>query len=255
MRKTLLFLVMMLVVSSYELKAQTNVQVFYDLGKDRHQMTSTIEGFYNDDWGSTFFFIDLDYKLRQKDGNNSPFGAYMEFARALNFWKDSKLAPLSLRVEYNGGATQAYGIDHAFLTGVEYFMHSADFKNTLTLQANLKFITYQGSGVRSKLPMQFTAVWGMKDFLGVRNLSFSGFADLWWQEHTVVGWDSDLGGYNWADPKNSHICFLSEPQIWYNLGDAFQNHLNVGGELELSYDFGSSKGFWARPCLGIKWQF
>jgi hypothetical protein len=32
-------------------------------------------------------------------------------------------------------------------------------------------------------------------------------------------------------------------------------NFNIGGEVELSYDFGSSLGFWVRPCAGIKWVF
>jgi hypothetical protein len=46
--------------------------------------------------------------------------------------------------------------------------------------------------------------------------------------------------------------FISEPQLWYNCGT---EHFNIGGEVELSYDFGSTRGFRARPCLGIKWVF
>ena len=59
----------------------TNIQIFYDLGADRHIMTSTIEGFYNDPWGNTFFFVDHDYT----PGNHFMDGTYMEIARCLNF--------------------------------------------------------------------------------------------------------------------------------------------------------------------------
>lgn len=40
-------------------KAQTNLQVFYDFGKDRGHVTTTIEGFYPDSWGNTFFFVTM----------------------------------------------------------------------------------------------------------------------------------------------------------------------------------------------------
>ena len=54
--------------------AQTNIQIFYDFGRDRKQVTTTLEGFYSDKWGNTFFFIDYDYKARKADGNKAPCG-------------------------------------------------------------------------------------------------------------------------------------------------------------------------------------
>ena len=41
--------------------AQTNLQVFYDFGEYRKNVTTTLEMFKSDDWGSTFFFVDYDY--------------------------------------------------------------------------------------------------------------------------------------------------------------------------------------------------
>ena len=54
-------------------KAQTNLQIFYDLAKDRGHFTTTLEGFYNDPWGNTFFFIDYDFN--DKDTQNRQIGA------------------------------------------------------------------------------------------------------------------------------------------------------------------------------------
>ena len=33
------------------------------------------------------------------------------------------------------------------------------------------------------------------------------------------------------------------------------DNLNIGTEVELSYNFGTGKGFFVRPCLGTKWVF
>ena len=33
------------------------------------------------------------------------------------------------------------------------------------------------------------------------------------------------------------------------------DNLNIGTEIELSYNFGTGKGFFVRPCLGTKWVF
>ena len=70
----------------------TNIQIFYDFGKDRKIATTTLEGFYNDPWGNTFFFIDHDFntkKTQGTEGNKAISGSYMEIARCLNFWQES----------------------------------------------------------------------------------------------------------------------------------------------------------------------
>ena len=216
--------------------AQTNFQTFYDFG--RKHFTTTLEGFHQDNWGNTFFFIDYDYN--NKDGNKiiSPSNTYFEIARCLNFWGDTALAPLSLQVEYNGGFgmatnTPAYGlgtafpVNSAFLFGVDWFLHSGDFNNTL----NLKLLYKKFVGMPSKIPMQFTAVWGLQDLFGLTGLRFSGFADVWCEY--------------------DHVVFLSEPQLWFQLFD----HFNIGGEVELSYNFAGMQGFHVMPCIGTKWVF
>lgn len=259
LKKTFFAAVVALMAFSQMAKAQTNLQIFYDFGRDRKQVTTTLEGFYGDKWGNTFFFIDYDYKAKKADGNKAPCGTYFEIARCLNFWQDSKLAPLSLHVEYNGGVYSAYNINHAFLGGLDWFIHSKDFKNTLNLKVLGKYIVYDkatdGSRPHSKVPMQFTAVWGMQDLFNVKGLRFSGFADFWWQNHSVAKIDGN-GNFKMDTWKTSDIVFIAEPQLWYAVGQHFGvDNLNVGTEIELSYDFGSGSGFWCRPCLGVKWVF
>lgn len=239
-------------VFSIGAKAQTNFQTFYDFGSDRGHFTTTLEGFHQDGWGNTFFFIDYDYNNKVDGRVISPNGTYFEIARCLNFWQNSALSPFSWQIEYNGGVYAAFPVNNAFLTGVDCFMHSAGFRNTLNLKVLYKHIMYADKNTRSNLPLQFTAVWGLRDLFGVTGLSFSGFADFWWEEHGLF---ADKNG-TLAAPETSHFVFLSEPQLWYNVGRHFGvKNLNVGGEVELSYDFGSSKGFWVRPCVGTKWVF
>ena len=230
----------------------TNLQFFYDFGKDRKIITTTLEGFYNDPWGNTFFFIDYDYNP-QKGGTtaepqqNRPGGSYWEIARCFNFWQNSAVNFLSLQVEYNGGVYRSYPINHALLAGVDFFVHSKDFKNTF----NFKLLYKKIWGNQGNVPLQFTFVWGMQDLFGVTGLRFSGFADVWGEKHTVYP-----GGDFTKPAEESSFVFISEPQLWYSVGQHFGcPNLNIGGELELSYDFGSAKGFWCRPCLGAKWVF
>ena len=221
-------------------KAQTNLQIFYDFGPDRQHVTTTLEGFYNDNWGNTFFFIDHDFG---KDANGkvfSPSGTYFEIARCLNFWQNSALAPLSLQVEYNGGVYNGYGINNAFLTGVDYFVHNADFSNTFNFKLLGKTFS---KGVTSDIPLQFTFVWGCDDFCKAPGLRFSGFLDIWGERF---------------DGKQSFVL-ISEPQLWYNVGRWFKcPNLHIGTEIEFSYNFNSGtpgSGFMCNPCLGVKWCF
>ena len=221
--------------------AQTNLQTFYDFGKNRGHFTTTLEGFYNDNWGNTFFFIDYDYNFRDSNDNvQAPSGSYMEIARCINFWQDSALAPLSLQVEYNG----LVGVNQNFLFGVDWFVHNADFSNTFNFKILGKTFS---KGVTSDFPLQFTFVWGMQDILGVKGLRFSGFADIWGEN--VINFMEDLS-------KSKKFVFISEPQLWYNIGQHIGvPNLNIGTEIEFSCNFAGYDGFYARPCLGTKWVF
>ena len=228
--------------------AQTNLQVFYDFGEYRKNVTTTLEMFKGDDWGSTFFFVDYDYA--DKDARDvNIWGArssYFEIARALNFWQESALGALSAHVEFNAGI--GFG-NRNWLFGAEYFLHNADFSNTFTFE--LLYKTFN-KNAKSDIPLQFTFVWGMNNLLGVEGLKFSGFCDLWGE--TTDFWY----GSGQSDPlaEAGKFVFLSEPQLWYNVGSLFGcPNFNVGGEVELGYNFAGCKGFTCNPCLGAKWDF
>ena len=241
MSKKLILAAFAALAFGFAAKAQTNLQTFYDFGKDRDHFTTTLEGFYNDNWGNTFFFIDYDYNAKNdKKVNQAPSGSYMEIARCLNFWQDSQLAPLSLQVEYNG----LVGYNQNFLFGVDYFLHNADFSNTFNFK--LLYKTFS-EGIKSDLPLQFTFVWGMQDIFGVQGLRFSGFADIWGEKvYTFME----------KETEERNFVFISEPQIWYNLGRHFGcDNFHIGSEVELSVNFAGYDGFYARPCIGTKWVF
>ena len=214
----------------------TNLQLFWDFGDDRHHVTSTYEMFHGDSWGNTFFFIDVDYNFHNTEGKNiGPSGAYTEIARCLNFWQGSKLKDLSLQVEYDGGLGSMFGgytVNHAFLVGANYLIHSEDYKNTFNVEVLFKKFV----GLDQCLPMQFTGVWGLQDLFGARGLRFCGFFDVWWEGNKCI--------------------FLSEPQLWYSVGQFFKcPNLNIGGEVEISNNFAGVDGWKCRPCLGVKWVF
>ncbi len=241
-----LFVLAALATLGLSLKAQTNFQTFYDLS--REHFTTTLEGFYGDKWGNTFFFIDYDFNgnNRPDGGKNLASGSYFEIARCLNFWQDTQLAPLSLHVEYNGGIGFP---SQNFLFGLDFFVHNANFSNTFNFKILGKTFS---KGTTSDFPLQFTFVWGMQDIFGVKGLRFSGFADIWGEN--VVAFAEDPTSDKFL--KSAKFQFLSEPQLWYNIGRHFGvDNLNIGGEVEFSYNFAGYDGFHVRPCIGTKWVF
>ena len=246
MKKTIIVAVAALALAQVA-SAQTNLQMFYDLG--RGYATTTFEGFYADNWGDTFFFIDHYYATkadRDNTGAGSAInGSYFEIERNLNFWKDSKLADLSLHVEYDGAS---WGAGVACV-GVNYFMHSEDFKNIYNVA--VMYDHHIGYGTAS-VPVKFTGVWGMQDIFGVEGLRFSGFIDIWGLDNSF---DTDGNILNGTE-KDTKITILSEPQLWYNVGKHIGvDNLNVGGEVELSFNFAGNCGFMCNPCIGTKWVF
>ena len=258
-------------ISTYAVDA--NLQIFYDFGSKgticdhtrTSRITTTIELFHPDAWGSTFFFVDIDYSLHKEDGLHTPFGAYWEITRSFNFWQNSKAKDLSFHLEYNGGCgihgndtILGFPINHTVLVGPEYFLHTPDYKNTFMLQLLFKYMASQanlwdykddnGHWVHQKgnqIPLQFTFTWTCKDFCTAPGLTFNGFIDLWGEK---------ISNASRPEPYQS-VVFLSEPQLWYSIGQWFKcPGLCIGTEIEFSVNY-CGKGFMCNPCLGIKWNF
>lgn len=212
-----------------------NVQLHYDFGslfyekdmKDRPQFTSTVEMFKPDKWGSTYFFVDMDY-------NSKGIAlAYWEIARELRFWTP----PFSAHIEYNGGVTNGGSMNNAYLIGASYTYNSPDFTKGFTFTPMYKYIQKNPSPNN----FQLTATWYLH-FAKNGLCTFSGFAD-WWRE---------------VNPHGNFI-FLSEPQFWVNLnkikGVDEKFKLSVGSEVEISHNFAFRNGLYVIPTLAIKWSF
>ena len=211
-----------------------NIQVLYDT--DRGCVTSTVEMFRPDAYGSTYFFVDIDASPKVS-------GAYWEISRELNFWQDTELSWLSAHLEYNGGLNSTAGMfNNSWLVGATYSGHSKDFSKTWSLSAMYKAIpgTVDVLGNCQMHNFQITGVWGIRFANGW--CDFSGFFDFW-REHRP-----------WQETS---FIFLSEPQFWVNLNKIKgweKINLSVGGEVELSVNF-YKKGFAALPAVGAKWTF
>ena len=208
-----------------------NIQLHYDMGKDRGYLTSTVEMFKPDKLGNTFFFIDFDYGVGDVEGVSL---SYFEIARCFKLGK----SPFSWHTEYNGGFGQwkagniggAYAINNAWLTGVDYSWNASDFSRGFSLKVLYKNIANTLDDKPNNF--QLTGVWYLNFCKG--KMSFNGFADFW-KETTLFG----------------DYIFLAEPQLWYNAS----SHFAVGSEVELSNNFGGMDGFKIMPTLGAKYTF
>ncbi len=205
-----------------------NIQLHYDMGEGRKMLTSTVEMFKPDNYGSTFFFVDMDYGSDDSNVDNGISLAYWELARAFKWNETQKFMP---RVEYNGGVMIIddvnYSIENCWLAGIERTWASADFSKILTLQANYKYIKD-----KEDASFQVTAVWTIQMLEG--KLTFAGFADFWKEE---MYWGTDYR-------------FLSEPQLWYNPCKNF----SLGTEVEFSNNFVGDE-FAVLPTLAVKYTF
>jgi len=230
----------LMAVAALSANAQ-NIQLHYDFGRniysneeaDRQKVTATLEQFKADDWGSWYYFFDVD--LTSKTTRS----IYTEISREINLGKN---LPLAAHVEYDGGLWHAPAIGNgsyqqAGLAGIAYNGHNADFSKTWSVQALYKQFFKSYEGTHSYASFQLTGVWGL-NFLD-NKMTFSGFIDFWRGEKA-----------------NNHGCLviLSEPQLWYNVN----KHFSVGTEVEFSNNFivnyYNDKTFFVNPTLGVKWN-
>lgn len=235
-----IFTIALLAVAALSANAQ-NIQLHYDFGRniysneeaDRQKVTATLEQFKADDWGSWYYFFDVD--LTSKTTRS----IYTEISREINLGKN---LPLAAHVEYDGGLWHAPAIGNgsyqqAGLAGIAYNGHNADFSKTWSVQALYKQFFKSYEGTHSYASFQLTGVWGL-NFLD-NKMTFSGFIDFWRGEKA-----------------NNHGCLviLSEPQLWYNVN----KHFSVGTEVEFSNNFivnyYNDKTFFVNPTLGVKWN-
>lgn len=218
----------MFVFTTTSIMYAQNLQVHYDLGKDRKYITTTLEMFKPDAYGNTFFFVDMDYDSNNAKGITL---AYWEIARV---FKTQKM-PIGIHVEYNGGMVRgkdfAAAINSAWLAGVDYSVNAPDFSKGFSIKALYKNIVDKHDA-----SFQLTGVWYLH-FLD-KKMTFNGFMDFW-KEDSVF------------EKNTTKFIFISEPQIWYHLNKYF----SIGGEVEIANNFGGVEGFAVNPTLGMKWNF
>ena len=229
------FCLALMAVAAMGVSAQ-NIQVHYDFGRNiypdqedgRQKVTVTLEQFKADQWGSWYYFVDVDLT------NKFTEGAYTEISREFNIGKKGFAA----HVEYDGGLSKSGSFQQAALLGGAYDGHNADFSKTWSVQLMYKrfFKSYDYTSPYNSV--QLTGVWGLN--FANKKCTFSGFVDFWRGEKAN---------------GNGQLVVLSEPQFWYNVTD----HFSVGGEVEISnnfiYNTYDDKSFFVNPTLAVKWNF
>ena len=123
----------MMAIAALTVNAQ-NIQLHYDFGRNiypdeesaRQKVTVTLEQFKADNWGSWYYFVDVDLSRKET------LGAYTEISREINFIK--KL-PFAVHVEYNGGLGSRSGsYQQAALAGIAYNGNTPNYTATWSLQ-------------------------------------------------------------------------------------------------------------------------
>lgn len=235
-----------IVMAAFLSVSAQNVQFHYDFGhlydnlSSRPSVTTTVEFYKPDKWGSTFFFTDLDY---QRDG---VAGAYWEIAREFSLTANRQWA---VHLEYDGGLSsdeetwQATRFQHTVLLGGAWNLASRDFSRTLSVQLMYKYyFKNRHYCARPYSSFQLTEVWSTT--FARRLCTFSGYCDLWY-----------------SPDVNGKLIVQSEPQFWFNL-NALKGwegiNLSIGSEVEISNNFiyddtGRNNKLYAIPTVALKW--
>ena len=241
MKKITLFA--MLFIAAISIEAQ-NIQLHYDFGRNiypheedgRPKVTVTVEQFKADQWGSWFYFVDIDMSRKFTEG------AYTEISREFNLGKHS---PFAAHIEYNGGLNRFGSFQQAALIGPAWNGHNADFSKTYSVQLMYKQFFKSYNDTHSYASVQLTGVWGIT--FANKACTFSGYIDF------LRGEDANNHG---------QLVIQSEPQFWYNFNSikGLENtNLSIGTEVEFGYNFifntYNNRDTFINPTLALKWTF
>ena len=199
-----------------------NLQLHYEASEDREYFVSTLEMFKPDNYGSTFWFVDMEYAAPGVKGVSL---SYWEIARSFTL----PLNNLSATVQYNDGVANFGFLGQVWLAGVNYYLDLG----FVALPIDILYRAAQGA---DSPDFQLTTTWFVPLMDG--HVEFSGFVDFWSQDK--MGTD------------DKQFVVLAEPQIWYNANE----HLSIGSEVEISNNFiFGADGIQALPTLGLRWSF
>jgi hypothetical protein len=218
-----------------------NLQLHYDLGKERKFFTSTLEMFKPDSFGSTYWFVDLDFNFPGSPRSMS--AAYWEISRDFYIpWlkNNPDLKYLGFHLEYNDGFTAfrdsgemmgAASYNSVFLTGFSYPVKIGEVKIVTQLLCRMP------RGMDGFPDVQLTLVWFQPV---LRNkVLITGFIDFWTQDKI-------------AQPDKKEVVIQTEPQFWFMV----LPRLAIGSEIEISHNFPVGPRDWQiNPTVAFRWEF
>jgi hypothetical protein len=233
-------LALLLLLPPLFIEAQ-NLQLHYDLGKERKFFTATLEMFRPDSLGSTFWFVDLDFNFPGSPRSMS--AAYWEISREFYmpwFKRNPSLKNLGVHLEYNDGFTAfrdsgemmgAASYNSVFLTGFSYPVKIG--KVNISTQALLRI----PRGMDGFPDFQLTLVWFQPVF---RNrVLITGYIDFWTQDKIAGSGDKEM-------------VIQTEPQFWFMI----LPKLAIGSEIEISHNFPVGPHPWqVNPTVAFRWEF
>ncbi len=230
--------IVILIGASLAAAAQTDVRGLWVFGNNNAR--ATLEGWYTDKIGDSFFVSDFDFKAEPF----SPSNAYLELARDFNFWKGVPvLRGFSLHAEFNG----RLNMDNC--NGLFGLSWSAPLEKDL-FRATVSYKLFNG-GASSVVPVQITLMWRLHDLCCIRGLEFRGLFMVWGE--TVKYW---YGDENPLAAGTGYYIACAQPQLWYALGQFFgADQLSIGGQVDLGFNWMGKSGFSACPAAGVKWRF
>ena len=165
-------LLLLVLLAPFARPAQAqNIQLHYDFGRQlyakdqptRPRWTTTVEQFRPDRWGNTFYFIDMNY------ANEGVESAYWEISREFSLGK----TPFAAHIEYDGGLSNKFSYNNAYLVGVTYAWNAPSHHAGFTITPMYKYLAKQSK----PNSWQLTGTWYRHFAAGA--VTFCGFADVW----------------------------------------------------------------------------
>ena len=196
-------------MSAFTAQAQ-NIQLHYDFGRNiypdeedgRQKATITLEQFKADNWGSWYYFVDIDVSRKETKG------AYTEISREFNLGKQS---PFAAHVEYDGGLGSRSGsYQQAALVGAAYNGHTGDFSTTWSVQLLYKRFFKLSDFNGAYNSAQLTGVWGEDPGNGHGRLIILSEPQFWFNatEHFSIGSEVEISNnfiYNTYNDKTFFV--------------------------------------------------
>ncbi len=219
----------------------TELQVHADLDREPIKSdiwTLTLEHTSEWKYGDNYFFLDIEGKPDSKAEADT---LYFEYAPrfSLDNIFGSKMLPgtflgeLYATIQYNDSG-------HELTNAVWLYGISLDFTGHTNFGfSNLHFLVREEK--TQAISYQLTLAWGQPFYVGDWAFAFSGFLDLWEDNHRRI--------------------LLTEPQLRMSLSnlfgrDNFLSNASIGTELEISKDFfGKGYGWEVNPTLFFVFPF